>query len=243
MTTPILHFDSVSLGYTRKPVVTGVSLQLYRGQATALIGPNGSGKTTVLRGILGDVNILAGQVEVGAQVIGLVPQSADLDLEFPITAREVVTMGTYAELGWFHAPNRGHKQRVDEALERVDMLDRGHMRFGALSGGQRQRILLARALVARPQLVLLDEPFNGLDQPNRDALVRIIDEMTDEGVAVAVTTHDLSLATRTCDTALLLAGHQVAYGPIDEVLRPELLALAYGGDSDALVEAQNALAQ
>lgn len=236
--SPILRFDTASLGYSRTPVVTGVSAVLNAGEALALIGPNGSGKTTVIRSILSDVRVLDGSLDVDAQVIGHVPQSADLDLEFPVTAVEVVTMGLYGELGWLHRPTKEHRLRVNAALERVGMSERARMRFGRLSGGQRQRILLARALVAQPQLVLLDEPFNGLDQPNRDALIDIIMAMKEEGVGVVVSTHDLGLARLTCDKALLLAGRQIAFGPLDEVLTPDCLARAYGAGSDALVEAQ-----
>ncbi|MDC4233710.1 metal ABC transporter ATP-binding protein [Actinomyces sp. B33] len=235
--TPILRFDRADLGYGRTPVLTGVTASLEAGQALALIGPNGSGKTTLLRSILGDAAVLGGSVEAEAGVIGYVPQSADLDLEFPVTAREVVTMGVYGELGWFRRPHRGHRRAVADALERVGMEDRAGQRFGRLSGGQRQRILLARALVARPRLVLLDEPFNGLDQPNRDALLDIITQMKADGVGVIASTHDLSLARRTCDLALLLAGRQIAFGPLDRVLDPDLLAAAYGGEPDAVIEA------
>lgn len=234
---PILRFDAADLGYARRPVVTGLSGVLHEGEALALIGPNGSGKTTFLRSILSEAEILAGSVEVAAGAIGHVPQSADLDLEFPVTAEEVVTMGLYGELGWFRRPAREHRFRVRAALERVGMGDRAGMRFGRLSGGQRQRILLARALVARPRLILLDEPFNGLDQPNRDALIGIIRSVKAEGVGVVVSTHDLSLARLTCERALLLAGRQIAFGPLQEVLTPEHLAQAYGIGSDVLIEA------
>lgn len=236
--SPILRFDAASLGYSRMPVVTGLSGVLDAGEALALVGPNGSGKTTVIRSILSDVRVLDGSVDVDAAVIGHVPQSTDLDLEFPVTAVEVVTMGLYGELGWLHRPTKEHRLRVNAALERVGMSDRAQTRFGRLSGGQRQRILLARALVAQPQLVLLDEPFNGLDQPNRDALINIIMSMKKQGVAVVVSTHDLGLARLTCDKALLLSGRQVAFGSLDEVLTPECLARAYGAGSDALIDAQ-----
>ncbi len=235
--TPILRFDAAALGYARQPVVVGLSGILHEGEALALIGPNGSGKTTLLRSILSEVDILSGSIEVAEGAIGYVPQSAELDLDFPVTAEEVVTMGLYGELGWFRRPTREHRLRVRAALERVGMDDRSTIRFGRLSGGQRQRILLARALVARPRLILLDEPFNGLDQPNRDALIGIIHSVKAEGVGVVVSTHDLSLATLTCEQALLLAGRQIAFGPLCEVLTPEYLAQAYGIASDVLIEA------
>lgn len=223
-------FIDASFGYRRKPVLTDVNATLPAGQAMALLGPNGSGKTTLLRGILGAVQQLDGTVDVDRSSIGYVPQSADLDLTFPVTARRVVEMGLYREVGSFGRIGRTRRRRVTDALERVGMADKAKRRFGELSGGQRQRVLVARALVAHPTLVLLDEPFNGLDDPTRRLLLRIIAEIKSEGIAVISSTHDLALARETCEMVMLLAGHQIAVGPLNQVLTDENLRLAYGGD-------------
>ena len=233
----LIAAKDLALGYSGVPAAWDIAFDLRAGEALALIGPNGSGKTTLLRAVLGDVRILSGALEVGARTIGYVPQNADLDPTFPVSAREVVTMGLYGELGWGSRPGRAHRARVEEALERVGMAERASMRFGRLSGGQRQRILVARALVARPQLILMDEPFNGLDQPNRDSLVSIVRQATADGVGVVVSTHDLALAHLTCARACLLSGRQIAFGPVDEVLTEGLLAQAYGAGNDALTGA------
>ena len=233
----LIAAKDLALGYSGVPAAWGITLDVQAGEGLALIGPNGSGKTTLLRAVLGYVRILSGTLEVGASTIGYVPQNNDLDPTFPVSAREVVTMGLYGELGWGSRPGRAHRARVEEALERVGMAERASMRFGRLSGGQRQRILVARALVARPQLILMDEPFNGLDQPNRDALVSIVRQATADGVGVVVSTHDLALAHLTCARACLLSGRQIAFGPVDEVLTEGLLAQAYGAGSDALAGA------
>ena len=233
----LIAAKDLALGYSGVPAAWDITLDVRAGEGLALIGPNGSGKTTLLRAVLGDVRILSGALEVCASTIGYVPQNSDLDPTFPVSAREVVTMGLYGELGWGSRPGRAHRARVEEALERVGMADRASMRFGRLSGGQRQRILVARALVARPQLILMDEPFNGLDQPNRDSLVSIVRQVTADGVGVVVSTHDLALAHLTCARACLLSGRQIAFGPVDEVLTEGLLARAYGAGSDALAGA------
>lgn len=233
----LIAAKDLALGYSGIPAAWDITLDVQAGEGLALIGPNGSGKTTLLRAVLGDVRILSGTLEVGASTIGYVPQNTDLDPTFPVSAREVVTMGLYGELGWGSRPGRAHRARVQEALERVGMADRASTRFGRLSGGQRQRILVARALVARPQLILMDEPFNGLDQPNRDSLVSIVRQATADGVGVVVSTHDLALAHLTCARACLLSGRQIAFGPVDEVLTEGLLARAYGAGSDALTGA------
>ena len=227
----VARFEKADFGYQGKSVLTGVDFTIHPGEAIALIGPNGSGKTTLLRGMLKATELLGGTMELVDSSIGYVPQSANLDLTFPISAKKVVEMGVYRELKPFGRISRSQRKRVENALERVSRNERASKRFGTLSGGQRQRILLARALVADPQLVLLDEPFNGLDEPNRQKLLEIIAEMKKDGVAVVASTHDLSLARETCDTAVLLAGRQIACGPVTDVLDDDTVAFVYGDTS------------
>lgn len=239
---PALEFRNAAFSYGARPALTGVTATVMPGEALALIGPNGSGKTTLLRGILrsvsvtGTMKVLGGEArDVRRGTIGYVPQVTDLDPTFPVTVKQVVEMGLYGELGWWRRMSGEQRARVAEALERVDMRERASLRFGDLSGGQQQRVLLARSIVARPQLILLDEPFNGLDEPNRRALLKLIRAVKAEGVAVVVSTHDLSLAHETCEKALLLAGHQVAWGPREEVLVPDVIARAYGSRGSAVL--------
>ena len=223
----LVSFHDAALGYGNTPALTGLTLDL--------VGPNGGGKTTLMRGIVGGCSILSGTVEVEATRIGLVPQSADLDLTFPVSATEVVTMGLIAEAGWGRRINADMRERVSAALERVNLSDRASHRFGTLSGGQRQRVLVARALVARPELVMMDEPFNGLDAPSRDIITRLIASLTEDGVGVVVSTHDLSLARDVCSRACVLASRLVALGPTNEALAPEILARAYGSSADEAI--------
>ncbi|VTX75155.1 High-affinity zinc uptake system ATP-binding protein ZnuC [uncultured Actinomyces sp.] len=235
--TTLVSFHDAALGYAHTPALTGLTLDVFGGQALALVGPNGGGKTTLMRGIVGGCQVLSGTVEVDATRIGLVPQSADLDLTFPVNTAEVVTMGLIAEAGWGRRINADMRERVNAALERVNLIDRAAHRFGTLSGGQRQRVLVARALVARPELVMMDEPFNGLDAPSRDIITGLIADLTEEGVGVVVSTHDLSLARDVCSQACVLASRLVALGPTEEALAPEVLARAYGSSADEAIAA------
>ncbi|RAX23931.1 metal ABC transporter ATP-binding protein [Actinomyces sp. Z5] len=235
----VVEFDDAALGYGGTPVITGVSGAVGTCEALALVGPNGSGKTTLLRALVGMVNIVSGSVRVvGAQPghaprgsIAYVPQNSDLDPTFPVTALDVVLMGTYPRLGLGRRPGRTERARCREALNAVGLDSMTSKRFGSLSGGQQQRVLLARAIASAPKLVLLDEPFNGLDQPNREALLRILTDLKEGGTAVVVSTHDLVLAYDVCEQVALLAGRQIAFGPREQVLVPEYIEQAFGAVS------------
>lgn len=231
----LVSFRDATLGYGGTPALSGLTLDVVGGGALALVGPNGGGKTTLMRAVVGTCSLLSGRVEVNAERIGLVPQSADLDLTFPVSAAEVVTMGLIGEVGWGRRITADMRRRVSAALERVNLADRATRRFGTLSGGQRQRVLVARALVARPELVMMDEPFNGLDAPSRDIITRLIAELTEDGVGVVVSTHDLSLARDVCSRACVLASRLVALGPTNEALAPDILARAYGSSADEAI--------
>lgn len=233
----LVSFRDATLGYGGTPALSGLTLDVVGGGALALVGPNGGGKTTLMRAVVGTCSILSGRVEVNAARIGLVPQSADLDLTFPVSAVEVVTMGLIGEAGWGRRITADMRRRVSAALERVNLADRATRRFGTLSGGQRQRVLVARALVARPELVMMDEPFNGLDAPSRDIITGLIASLTGDGVGVVVSTHDLSLARDVCSRACVLASRLVALGPVDEALAPSVLARAYGSGADEAIAA------
>lgn len=234
---PVVTLEDASFSYGSSTVLTGVDGQVPAGQALALVGPNGSGKTTLMRALLGMVNVSRGRVRVNGAApgraprgsVGYVPQLSDLDPTFPVTVREVVQMGMYSQLGILRRPGAEARRRALEALESVGLADHAERRFGTLSGGQQQRVLVARCVAARPRLILLDEPFNGLDQPNREALLSIITDLKDQGISLIISTHDLVLAQETCEQAALLAGRQIALGPRDDVLVARYIDEAYGG--------------
>lgn len=199
-----------SLGYGTSAVLHEVSFELSLGTATALIGDNGAGKSTILKAILGLSDVLAGTVEVlGGSPrrrpkgsVGYVPQHIDADLNFPISALEVVALGLVPELGWFQRLRKPAFVRCEHALAQVGLDAQAGQPFGELSGGQRQRVMLARALVAKPQVLLLDEPFNGLDRSSRHQLLRHIEQLKQQGIAVLASTHDLQLSQAVCETVL-----------------------------------------
>ena len=227
--SPVLRLVDAAFTYPGGAGVSGLRLEIAPGEAVALIGPNGAGKSTLLKGILGLVPRTAGTMEIGGTpgdaashsrhgMVAFLPQSADLDPDFPISLEQVVMQGRYRGLGLLRWPGRADRAAVQHALASVGLEALRARPFGDLSGGQRQRGLLARALASEPRLLLLDEPFNGLDQPNRDALIETIRSLKREGVAVLVSTHDLELARLVCDSVVLVNGTQVSCGPVDDVL-------------------------
>jgi manganese/iron transport system ATP-binding protein len=224
MTAPVLELRDAAFTHPGGSGVRGLDFSIEPGEAVALIGPNGAGKSTLLKGLLGLVPRTAGTVLLdGADhaangMIGFLPQSAELDPDFPITLEQVVMQGRYRRLGLLGWPGRADRAAVGSALDAVGLSPLARRRFGELSGGQRQRGLLARALASEPALLLLDEPFNGLDQQNRDALIDTLRSLKARRVAVLVSTHDLELARQVCDAVLFVNGEQLAFGPVDEVL-------------------------
>ncbi|MFO7689466.1 MAG: metal ABC transporter ATP-binding protein [Cryobacterium sp.] len=230
-----LRVAGASFAYGAVPALSNITFEVAAGEAVALIGPNGSGKSTLLKGVLGLIPRVAGTVQVlgvapaPAGFVGYVPQTDELDAQFPVTLQQVVMMGRYRELGWLRMPGKRDRAAVTAALETVGLVDRAATRFGELSGGQQQRGLLARAVASGPGLLLLDEPFNGLDQANRDALIDTVRRLKSDGVAVLVSTHDLDLARAVCDSVLLLNGEQVAFGSLDTVLTLDNVQRAFHG--------------
>jgi manganese/iron transport system ATP-binding protein len=151
-----------------------------------------------------------------------------LDSEFPVSVLDVALMGRYRAIGWGRRPSAADRRRALDALDEVHVADRAGDRFGTLSGGQRQRVLLARAVAQEAKLLLLDEPFNGLDATTTNILIDVLARLRSEGAGVVMSTHDLAVAHLTCGEACLLNRHQVAYGPIADTLTPEHLAATYG---------------
>ena len=153
---------------------------------------------------------------------------------FPISALGVVLMGRYREVGWIRRPGRSDRILAADALERVGLTDRARDRFGTLSGGQRQRVLLARAIAQQARLLLLDEPFNGVDMATQDLLLEVLSELRSDGVAVVMSTHDLAVAHLACGDACVLNRHQIAFGPTEVTLTPGHLRAAYGANAVAM---------
>jgi manganese/iron transport system ATP-binding protein len=238
---PALVLDDVTVTFGRRAALDGVTGVVEAGTSVALIGPNGAGKSTLLKAILGLVPLQRGAIRVlgrepddARSEVAYVPQAEALDPEFPVSVRDVVLMGRYRAVGWLRRPGRADRAIAAEALERVGLSDRATDRFGTLSGGQRQRVLLARAIAQRSRLLLLDEPFNGVDAATQDLLLAVLAELQDEGVAVVMSTHDLAVAHLACSEACVLNRHQIAFGPTAVALAPKHLRAAYGANALAL---------
>jgi manganese/iron transport system ATP-binding protein len=245
-----LEFHGVSVGYHGRPVLTHVELQLRAGQRLALVGPNGAGKSTLIKAVLGLTQVLAGTATVlgraPAQARGLtgyVPQNDSLDADFPVTAGQVVLMGRYRRIGWWRPTRAADRRIARAALDRVGLADRAGHRFGLLSGGQRQRVLLARAIAAEPRLLLLDEPFNGVDAVSQDAIVTVLRELTAAGTALVLSTHDLTVARDLADQVCLLNRRQWSVGPPAETLTTGPLRRAYGGHAVDLADGRTVLVE
>jgi len=240
-----LRFSYASLGYRRTAVLHDVDLDLPAGRKLVLIGPNGAGKSTLIRSVLGLADVVTGSLEVlggtparARSQTGYVPQLDTLDADFPVSAEQVVLMGRYRRIGWWRPTGAADRRAAAVALDRVGLAGRSRDRFGLLSGGQRQRVLLARAIAAEPRLLLLDEPFNGVDAASREAILVAVRELTAAGAALVLSTHDLAVARDLADQVCLLNGRQWAAGAPAEVLTAETLRQAYGGRAVDLPDGQ-----
>jgi ABC-type Mn2+/Zn2+ transport system ATPase subunit len=227
----LIEARDLALGYGGAAAVEGVSFDLAPGERLALLGPNGGGKTTILRALLGELRPLAGSLRVGARC-GSVPQTDRSRLDYPVSALEVATMGALSRLPWWRRPGREDREEARRALARVGLGPLAGETFGELSGGQRQRVLIARALVQDARVLLLDEPFSGLDRTSAEALEGLIEALAAEGRAVVVATHDLEQARR-WDAVLCVNRRQIAIGEPEAALDREVLEATYGG---AIVE-------
>jgi len=234
--TQALVLRQAAVAYDRTPLLEGIDGVVEAGESVALIGPNGAGKSTLLKAILGLVPVVRGSITVlggppaaARRQVAYVPQADTLDAEFPVTAGQVALMGRYPHVGWVRRPGRADRLAAAAALEEVGLADHARERFGTLSGGQRQRVLLARAIAQQARLLLLDEPFNGIDAASEELLLAALRRLRGTGAAVVVSTHDLALAHLFCDEVCLLNRHQFGFGPVATTLTPELLRATYGG--------------
>jgi ABC-type Mn2+/Zn2+ transport system ATPase subunit len=215
------------VGYNGTPALRDVTFAARAGERVGVLGPNGGGKTTLFRALLGELQPMTGEVAVRARC-ATVPQTERSRLDYPVSALDVTLMGTIPLRGWWRHPRRSERVRASEALASVGLAELGTRSFGELSGGQRQRVLVARALVQDASVLLLDEPFTGLDTTSAGRLSGLIDRLADEGRVVLVATHDIEQA-RTWDRVLCLNHRQVAFGPPAEVLTMPVLEATHGG--------------
>jgi manganese/iron transport system ATP-binding protein len=208
------------------------------GTITGLVGVNGAGKSTLFKAIMGFVPISSGKIRIlglpvkealSQNIVSYVPQSEEVDWDFPILVEDVVLMGRYGKMGFFRTPKRVDRDAVTNALIRVNMTDYRKRQIGELSGGQRKRVFLARALAQDGKVVLLDEPFTGIDVKTEETIIQLLREMRDEGRIVVVSTHNLGSVPEFCDHTVLVKKTVLAFGPTKTTFTQENLELAFGG--------------
>ena len=214
------------------------SFEIPRGTITALVGVNGAGKSTLFKAIMGFVPASGGTISVlgmpvkealRKNIVAYVPQSEEVDWSFPVLVEDVVMMGRYGHMGFFRHPKQGDHDAVTSALARVGMTEFRHRQIGELSGGQRKRVFLARALAQEGQVILLDEPFTGVDVQTEEAIIQLLRDMRDEGRVMLVSTHNLGSVSEFCDRTVLVKETVLAYGPTETTFTRENLELAFGG--------------
>ena len=237
--TAAIEVEDLVVRYGDVIALDGVTLSLPPGQVTGLIGMNGSGKSTLFKAIMGMVRPDHGSVRLDGVspsvarkrgLVGYVPQSEDVDWDFPVSVRDVVMMGRYGHLGLTRRPRGVDRAAVADALERVELTDYADRQIGQLSGGQKKRAFVARGLAQDAQILLLDEPFAGVDKRSEATIVRLLKEAAADGRTILVSTHDLHALPRLADEAVLLLRKVLFQGSVEDALRPESLALTFGID-------------
>jgi len=231
-----LVIRDLAVAYGRKVVLKGVQADIRRGQVVGIIGPNGGGKSTLLKAILGMAPVIAGSISLfgrpASQLrsrMAYVPQRELVDWDFPVTAYDVAMMGRYPHVGWLRRPTSHDRSVVEHMMERVEIIGQRASQIGQLSGGQQQRVFIARALAQEADVLLLDEPMNGIDAGTQDIIMQVIEEQRLAGKIVLLATHDLVSASCACDCLCCVNERMVSYGPVTETYTVDNLAATYGG--------------
>lgn len=234
---PTIEADDLAVRYGTVRALSEVTLRIDAGRITGLLGMNGSGKSTLFKALMGTVRPSEGCVRLfgGAPaaarsrgLVAYVPQSENVDWDFPLSVRDVVMTGRFGMLGFTRRPRAIDRAAVAEALDRVGLTDLGGRQIGELSGGQRKRVFVARAIAQQAQLLLLDEPFAGVDKGSEATIIALLRELRDEGRTVLISTHDLAGVTELCDDVVLLKNRVLFHGSPEQALSPERLLQVFG---------------
>jgi ABC-type Mn2+/Zn2+ transport system ATPase subunit len=231
---PLITMDRVSFGYGSSPVLVDITYTVERGEFTGIVGPSGSGKTSLLRLLLGTVKPGNGQLRRAAgTAVSYVPQLETVNWNFPVTVRECVLMSRRAKR-LIPRPTRSERLEVDAVLDRLGIAELAGRHIRELSGGQQQRMFLARALLRRPTLLLLDEPTSGVDVQTRHEVLHLLDDLNKDGLAIVLTTHDLNGIASHLPRLLALQRRLIASGTPAEVIVPEVLERVFGARMEVL---------
>lgn len=230
-----LHVEDLTVTYGANPVLWDIDLNIPTGVMCAIVGPNGAGKSTLIKAALGLVRPVAGHVRfLGRPIgqmrgqIGYVPQRHSVDWDFPTTARDVVEMGLYRDLGWLRRPGKAEHARALAALAEVGMQDYADRQISQLSGGQQQRVFIARALVQDAPILILDEPMAGVDASTEAIIIALLKKLRDAGRTVIVVHHDLTTVQSYFDWLVMLNVRIIAQGPVAQTYSADNLRAAYG---------------
>ena len=240
-TSTLLFMDSVDLGYDGIPILRDVNIQVHQGLCLGILGPNGTGKTTLIRGILGILRPLKGKIVWDREAyksnkghIGYVPQKEKLDPAFPLTILEVVRMGTFAERPWSPWLKPSQKNSASDALERVGMSHLSKMLFSECSGGQRQRVLIARALATDPHMLILDEPTTGIDLKTRKEMIDLFSELhKNHNITILIVSQHFGPLQNLFEEVIWIQGGKAMMGPAKLYLSEEYIARAFGSFTDS----------
>ncbi len=230
-----LEVENADIGYGEKIILRDLSFQVPHGARVAVVGPNGAGKSTLFKALVGILPLQNGRIVIHGELLGAhkdcvayVPQREDVDWRFPVTVSDVVMMGRFSQIGWWSRPTNGDRQIVRKSLEQMGIADFADRSIGQLSGGQQQRAFLARALAQEPHILLMDEPFTGVDVTTQEATFALLDHLRERQVTTIISTHDLNLAASRFDLVLLLNHRLIAFGAPRQVFTKENLASAFG---------------
>ncbi|WP_171246252.1 ATP-binding cassette domain-containing protein [Isoptericola sediminis] len=234
---PVIEADDVTVRYGDVLALDGVTLRVGAGTVCGLVGMNGSGKSTLFKALMGMVDVTHGGVRVAGHtpararrqgLVGYVPQTEAVDWGFPVSVHDVVMTGRYGHLGLTRRPRPADREAVAEALDRVELTDLADRQIGQLSGGQRKRAFVARGIAQDARLLLLDEPFAGVDKRSEATIVRLLRELAADGRTVLVSSHDLHALPQLADEAVLLLRRVLFHGSVAEALEPDHLARTFG---------------
>ncbi len=231
-----LDLEGVSVAYNGHRVLTDITCQIPHGARVAVVGPNGAGKSTLFKALVGLIPIASGRILVHGLPLGqhldcvaYVPQREEVDWRFPLTVLDVVSMGRFRQRPRFGRASDEDRDIVWHSLEQMAIADLAKRSISELSGGQQQRVFLARALAQKPHILLMDEPFTGVDATTQESTMVILEQIKAQAVTVMVSTHDLNMAAQRFELTLLINGHLIAYGPPADIFTPSVIGEAFGG--------------
>jgi len=233
---PAISMQNLTVSYGTKPVLVDISLEVPRGCVVGILGPNGAGKSTLIKAVMGfvprdfgTVHLFGERVDDARGRVAYVPQRGQIDWNFPVNVRDVVLMGRYGFVPWYRTLSRKDREIAERALQDVRMEEFKNRQIGQLSGGQQQRVFMARALSQESDILLLDEPFAGVDAATERAIATLLSTFKQQGKTVLVVHHDLETAAEFFDRIIIVNKRLYAYGAPRQVMQPELLMEVYGG--------------